>query len=77
MRARFAGGYIDRRVIAEWPNLRVRTSGRTRAAGGKIVTCRPDAEDQPPGKQDSRGFDRYRLVAETPDDALYQFVDWA
>ena len=77
MRARFAGGYIDRRVIADWPEPPGENVWAERAPGGKIVTYRPDAEDQPPGKQDSRGFDRYRLVAETPYDALYQFVDWA
>jgi hypothetical protein len=74
MRARFAGGQIDRRVIPEWPQPPSRNVWAERAPGGKIVTDLPDAVDQPAARR-SRGFDRYRLVAETPDDALYQFVE--
>lgn len=75
MRARFAGGHIDRRVIPDWTQPPSQNVWAERAPGGNIVTDRPNAEDQPPATHRSRGFDRYRLVAETPDDALYQFVE--
>lgn len=74
MRARFAGGQIDRRVIPEWPQPPSENVWAERAPEGKIVTHLPDADDQPAAGR-SGGFDRYRLVAETPDDALYQFVE--
>jgi len=47
MRARFAGGYIDRRVIPDWPEPPGENVWAERSPGGKIVTYLPDAEAQP------------------------------